>query len=161
MILCIAKRDITVKNKSILLKSVICGLIFLVCSLMVIFVVYIMDILELTIVLGILCGVFIAVLTCCDTTKRTVIARVAGISSVVVAQFILFLSGLPYIIIKYVLRENEWVKETGRLTVNEVIGYNFGNMFLWFWLLVAFTVTAIGIFIFNKIKRRNSQDETV
>ena len=107
--------------------------------------------------LGALCGAIIAVITSCDKTKRTIIARVMGILAAVSAQFMLFITGIPYEIILYIYRNDTYVRETGRLSVNEVIGYNWGTMFFWWSLLFSFAVFVIGIFIFNVINNRKKK----
>jgi len=143
-----------VRSKPIWIKSVICGLIYIAFSLLIIFVVYTMDFFEGSLVLGALCGIAIAFITSCDSMKRTVIARIMGILSALISQEIISLLGIPSRLILYVLRNDEWIKETGRLTVNEVIGYNFGRMFFWFALAISFAVFVIGIFVYNIIKNR-------
>lgn len=145
------------KNKPILLKSFACFSIYLIFSLLIIFVAYIIDFFEGTFILGVICGVIIAVVTICENAKKTIIARVCGIFSAAIAQLILLISGIPYNIIFYIFRNDEFVRETGRLTVNEVIGYNFGYIILWRWLLVSFLISIIVIFIFNKIKSRTNK----
>lgn len=139
-----------------LLKSVICGLVYLLCSLLIIVVVYIIDIdsFDLTFILGIIYGIFLAVFMDYNNVKRTVIARVVGILSAVVAQVILFITGIPYAIIQYIYRNDEFVREMGYLTVNEVIGYNFGLVYFWVVALIAFVVSVISIFILNVIRNR-------
>jgi len=144
------------RSKSILLKSVICGSICLVFLLLLIFVVYTLDFFEGAFFVGLPCGVIIAVITCCDTLKRTVIARFMGLLSAVVSQFIFEIIGVPYMILMYVYRNDSFVREMGRLTVNETIGYGWGRMFFWGGLVVSFTVAVISIFIINRIKSRKN-----
>ena len=137
---------IIMKSISILLKSVICGCIYLLFSLFLIFVVYILGLFEFTIALGILYGIICAWVTYCETIKRTIVAVAMGLLAAVTSQIILSLSGIPYQIIRYILRDNEFVRETGRLTVNEVIGYNFGTLLFWYGMLPSIVVSAIIIF---------------
>lgn len=128
----------------------ICGLIYPIFSLLVIFVIYILNFFEMTFILGMSYGVIIAVISHCDKVKRTIVTMVIAILSAVVSQFILFISGAPYKIIFYIYRNDTWVQEIGRLSVNEVIGYNLGSMIFGYGLLI----TCIGIILYNIIKSR-------
>ena len=141
-------------NKSILMKSIICGSVYLIFSLMLVLVVYIIDIFGITILLGVLYGIVIVVITHCDTIKRTIIAMVMGLLSAVVSQILLNVSGIPYRIIQHIYRNDEFVRETGRLAVNETIGYNWGNMLFWFGLLISFIASFVVILITHKVKKR-------
>jgi len=144
------------RSKSILLKSVICGSTCLIFLLLLIFVVYTLDFFEGAFIVGLPCGVIIALVTYCDTLKRTIIARSMGLLSAVVSQFIFEIIGIPYIILMYVYRNDSFVQEMGRLTVNETIGYGWGRMFFWGGLVASFIVAVISIFIFNRIKSRKT-----
>ena len=141
------------RSRSILLKSIICGLICLLFLLLLIFVVYILDYFEGAFFVGLLCGAIIAIVTRCDTLKRTVIARFAGLLTAILSQFIFEILGVPYQILLYVFRNNSFVRETGRLTVNEMIGYGWGRIIFWGGLAISFAVTVISIFIFEQNKK--------
>jgi len=149
------------KKLSILQKSLICGLVYMVFSLLIILFVYIIGIFESAIALGLFYGIILAAVTSCEDAKRTIIARLMGIISAIAAQVILFFTGVPYEIILYIyrFRNNTWVLETGRLSVNEVIGYNWGTMFFWYRLLISFAFSVVGIFIFKLIKNRKKKEE--
>lgn len=141
------------KNIPILLKSVICGLMYTVTSLCIILILYILDFGLLdTIFSGAFCGIMIALVTCCDTLKRTVIARFMGLLSAVAAQFLLSFSGAPYYIIMYIYRDQVWLYEIGHLTVNELIGYNLGLMMFWFGLLTSVFISILISIICNNPK---------
>lgn len=144
------------RSKSILLKSVICGSICLIFLLLLIFVVYTLNFFIGAFLVGLPCGVIITIVTCCDTLKRTVIARFMGLLSAAVAQFIFESLGVPYRILLYVFRNNSYVSEMGRLTVNETIGYGWGRMLFWGGLIVSFVITVICIYICNRIKSRKN-----
>jgi len=144
------------RSKSILLKSVLCGLICLIFLLLLIFVVYTLDFFEGAFFVGLPCGVMIAVVTCCDTLNRTVIARFMGLLSAVVSQFIFEIIGIPYMILMYVYRNDSFVREMGHLTVNETIGYGWGRMFFWGGLVASFIFAVISIFIYNRLKNRKN-----
>ena len=148
---------ITLRNKSLLLKSIICGLVFWIFTLLIIFVEYIIHFSVLIFVLGILYGVVIAVVSYCDKVKRTIVAMLMGILAAVVSQFILLISGVPYKIIFYIFRNNTWVKQSGRLSVNEVIGYNWGIFSFWYGLLISFVILIICISLYNTIKSLRKQ----
>lgn len=144
------------KNISISFKSVICGLIYIVTSLSIILMLYILDFgLQNTIFLGAFCGIMIALVTCCNTLRRTVIARFMGLLSAVAAQFLLSFSGAPYHIIMYIYRNEDWLNEIGHLTVNELIGYNWGLMMFWFGLLTSFFISILVSFICNRLKEHS------
>jgi len=119
-----------------------------------IFAVYIMDFIEITLILGAIFGVVVAAVSYCDNVKRTIAAMIMGIIASFVSQSILFISGIPYKIILFIYRNDTWVQESGRLSVNEVIGYNFGTMIFWQGLLISFVVLIIVIFLFHAIKSR-------
>lgn len=141
------------KNVSIPLKSVICASVYMVLSLSIILILYIMDSdLQNTLVLGALCGIAIAVVTYSGTLKRTITARFMGLISAVLSQFLLSATGIPYHIIMYIYKDEEWLHEIGHLTINELIGYGFGLMFFWLGLLASFCATVVIIFIGNRIK---------
>ena len=144
-------------NKSVLLKSIICGAVCLIFLLLLIFVVYAMDFFEGAFLLGLPCGAIIAFVTRCDTFKRTVVARLMGLVSAIFSCFIFEMLGVPYRMLMYVFRNDSFVRETGRLTVNETIGYGCGRMFFLGGLLIAFIITVISVFIFNSIKNHRSK----
>jgi uncharacterized membrane protein len=121
---------VTMRSKPIWLKSIICGVSCWVFLLLLIFVVYIMDFFEGAFFVGLPCGIIIALVTSCDTLKRTIKARVFGILSALLSQFLFTLLGIPYAIILYIYRNTEWVQYSGRLSVNETIGYGWGRFFL-------------------------------
>lgn len=141
------------KKISILLKSMICALVYTVTSLSIFLICYVLEFdLQNTVVLGVFCGIVMALVTVCDTLKRTVIARLMGLLSAVVAQYLLSLSGVPYGIMMYIFRNENWLEEIGHLTVNELIGYAYGLMIFWPGLLVSFCIAVVVIFIFHWIK---------
>jgi len=145
-----------VRKKSILLKGVLCGLIYVILHLLIIPTQYILNLSLLSaLALGILCGVAIAIVSYCDTVKRTIIAMIVGISSAAAMFFALSISGIPYAMIMYIFRNDEAIKAIGHLTVNEVIEYNFGLLFF-FWpgLLISFIILMIIILIFIAVRNR-------
>ncbi len=142
------------RNKPLFQKIIIFDLLYLLFTLLLIFAVYVIDFFWVTFILGTLYGVVITVVSYCKQIKRTIIAIVTTLLSAVVIQFSLIVLGVPYIIILYILRNNSWVKETGHLTVNEVIGYNWGNMFFWFSLLISLVVSLVSLILFNAIRYR-------
>lgn len=141
------------KNTSILLKSIICGLVYIVMSLSIIFILYIMDLdLRYAFVLGGLCGIIIAAVTAGDTLKRTIAARFLGIISAAISQFLLSISGIPYSIIMSFYKDENWMREIGHLTINELIGYGLGLMIFWGGLLALFCISGIVIFMIRNAK---------
>lgn len=144
------------RSNFILLKSVLCGLVCLTFLLLLIFIVYALDFFEGAFYVGLPCGVIIAVITRCDTLMRTIIARFLGLLSAIASQFIFELLGIPYRIIMYFYRDDSFVQEMGRLTVNEMIGYGWGRMFFWGGLVASFIVTIIGMFAYNRVKSRKN-----
>ena len=144
------------KNKSILLKSIISGSVYLIFLLLLIFVVYVLDFFEGALFLGVLCGIILAVVTRCNTLKRTLMARFVGLLAAFVAHIIFEIIGFPYKILMYIFRNDSFVSEMGRLTVNETIGYSWGRMFLWGGLIISFILVAICLFIFDAVKKHQS-----
>jgi hypothetical protein len=140
------------RSKSILKKSIICGFAYLAFLLLFIFVVYILDFFIGAFFVGLPCGAIIAIVTCCDTLKRTVIARLIGLLSAVVSQLVFEILGVPYQILLYVYRNDSFVREMGHLTINETLGYGWGRVFFWSGLVISFILTILGIFIIDKIK---------
>ena len=142
------------KNKSILLKSVSCALGYLLFSLLLLLGVYIIDFFESSFILGVLYGVIFVYITYCEKVQRTIFAMFMGLLSVVISHIILSLSGVPYQIILYLFRNDKVIQEMGHLSVNEVIGYNWGIMIFWFMFLVSFAISCIGSFIVKIVKSR-------
>jgi len=131
------------KNVSIFLKSLICGLVCLILHLLIIPAEYILHLsLYASLVLGVLCGITIAAISYCDTAKRTIITMISGFLSAVTMSFVLSLSGVPYKILTYIFKDV--MREFGHLTVNELIGYNWGY-YLFF--LPSFFITFIVLII--------------
>ena len=106
--------------------------------------------------MGLPCGVIIAVITCCDTLKKTIIARFMGLFSAFISQLIFEVLGIPYRILMVIFKNDSFVSEMGRLTVNETIGYGWGRMLFGGGLIISFIGTIVSIFIFDKVKRRRS-----
>ncbi|MCL1974923.1 MAG: hypothetical protein FWG61_02015 [Firmicutes bacterium] len=134
-------------------KNIICGLIYIVLSLSIIFVVYTEFFLEGELILGALCGIIIAIITSYYNMKNMIVARFMGINSAFLSQIALSLFGVPNKIILFVLRNDELIHVTGRITSTEVMGYHFGLMFFWFALIVSCAISIIGIYIVNMIKK--------
>jgi hypothetical protein len=126
-------------------------------------VVYPLNLVGATLILGALCGAAFALLTRCDTLKKTILSGIAGLVSAFAVELITFASGIARHIILYLLRDQEWIKETGRLTVNETIGFTIGTMLFWVAFLVLSVIPAI-IFAIHfsctsqKKQRRNSNE---
>ena len=140
------------KNKSILLKSAICGLLYLIFDLLIIPAEYIFDFtLYGALVLGIICGILMSLILYCDTTKRTFIAIGGGVLSSILVSFLF--GWIPYRMLEYLFRNDDWYKEIGHLTVNELIGYNWGRLFFFIpGLVIAFIVSISIIAIKNRKK---------
>jgi len=143
---------------SILVKSIICIFGYMIFWFLMFFTAYIDNStfppFYMAIVFGIICGTVMAIITACAELKRTVFARIIGVFSVIATDFILSMSGIPHKIILYKYRNDAFVQETGRLTVNETIVFGWSNMFFWFALPISFVVVCSGIFLYNKIKNR-------
>ena len=150
-------------KKSILYKSIICVSAYLIFWLLMFFTAYINDIafqpFYMAIAFGIICGAVIAIVTGCAELKRTVLARIIGVLSVIATDIILSVSGIPHKIILYKYRNSAFVQETGRLTVNETIVFGWSNMFFWYALLISFAVVAVSIFIFKTVKNRRMKNQ--
>ncbi|MDR2571609.1 MAG: hypothetical protein LBD23_15140 [Oscillospiraceae bacterium] len=119
------------RKKSILVKSIVCSSFYLILWSLTFFTAYIGDSVFhpflMAIVFGIICGTVIAIITVCAELKRTILARVFGVLSVVATDFLLSMSGVPHKIILYKYRNDTFVQETGRLTVNETIVFGWSN----------------------------------
>lgn len=138
-------RGIFLRNISILLKGIICGLVYLVFHLLIIPAEYVLNLsLYSALVLGILCGIVIAAISYCSTAKRTIITMIAGFLSAVTMSFILLISGVPYKILTHIFKDDEFMRELGHLTVNELIEYNWGY---YFYFLPGFLITFIVLII--------------
>lgn len=145
------------KNKSILLIGVICASLYIIFSLLLLYVVYIIDLFEITIVLGVLYGIAVIVITRRKTTKETIKAKLIGICCALSSQIVLSVLAIPSRIILHILRYDEFVQDTGRLTTNELIGYSFGTMLLWWGMMMTLVISVIidiGVSVFYKIKKR-------
>ena len=137
------------KSQSILLKTVICGLTYLVLSFSIFFFVYIIDAFQAVFVLGAICGVIVAVVTYCENAKRTILARIIAILTIMCLRFIIRISGIPRIILLHFFRYDEFVQDTGWLSLNHVVAYNFGVMFFERLLLISFVISCVAVFSYN------------
>ena len=150
------------KNISMLLKSVICVATYLFFWLLMFFTAYVNDdILHpfyMAIGFGIICGSVIAIITGCAKLRRTVLSRIIGVISVIATDFLLSMSSIPHKIILYKYRNDAFVQETGRLTVNETLVFGWGNMFFWIAMIISFVVICIGIFVYNAVKNRRMKE---
>ena len=146
------------RKKSIFVKSIISVSFYLFLWSLMFFTAYIDDGVFhpflMAIVFGIICGTVIAIITVCSELKRTILARVFGMLSVVATDFLLSVSSVPHKIILYKYRNDAFVQETGRLTVNETIVFGWSNMLFWYALPISFVVVCIGIYIYNTVKNR-------
>ena len=151
-------------KKSILSKSVICVSAYLIFWSLMFLTAYIDDNIfhpfYMAIVFGIICGTVIAIVTSCAELKRTILARIIGVFSVIATDMILSASGIPHKIILYKYRNSAFVQETGRLTVNETIVFGWSNMFFWYALLVSFAVVAVSILISKAVNNRRMKSQT-
>lgn len=144
------------KDKSIALKIVICASVYLIFSLSILFAVYSLALFGIALILGAIYGIFVAVITISGTTRETIIARVLGILSAFIAQFILSSSGIPYRIIMFLLRDDEFVREYSRLSITQMIGYFFGIIAFWQIAIPLFVVSIIVIFVIGKRRKKSS-----
>ena len=145
---------VAIRSKSILLKIAVCGISYLIFSLMIIFVAYIIDIFLMTLVLGTLYGIIVAIIACCDTQKETIKTSAICVLSAIVLQILISMSGVPYRIILFILRHDDFVRETGRLTINETIGYGFGIIFFQFGFIPSLFVSIFIIFNLTKVRTK-------
>jgi hypothetical protein len=113
----------------------------------------------MAIIFGIICGTVMAGITVCTELNRTILARIIGVLSVVATDFLVSMSGIPHRIILYKYRNDAFVQETGRLTVNETIKFGWSNMFLGIAISISFIVVCIGIFIYNMVKNRRMKKQ--
>jgi len=149
-------------KKPIWVISLICGLVYMVFPFLIILIVYIIGVYNFivpAIFLGIVCGTAIALVTYSGELRRTTIARITGILSVVAAELLLELLGVPNRIILYIYRNSEWVQYSGRLSVNETIGYGWSMMFFWGAMLISFFVVCIGTFVYGKMKKQRIEKQ--
>jgi len=144
----------------VLLKGILCGLLYPIFHLLIIYTQYILDIsLYSALVLGILCGTAIALVSYSSTVRKTVIAMLLGLFFCIVMDVVLLLSGIPYQILMYIFRDNEAIQRIGHLTVNELIGYNFGRLFFFYpGLLITFIVLIILIPALLRKKNRAKEE---
>ena len=145
-------RCLDVKNKSILLKSVICGLLYFAFNLLIIPAEYILNFsLYSASVLGTVCGILVAIVLYCDTMKRTLQAIGGGLLSIILTDFIL--GWIPYRLLEYIFRNDSAIQEIGHLTVNELISYNWGRLLFFMpGLLISFIISISLIAIINRKK---------
>ena len=144
-------------KKTILIKSLICGIVYMIFPFLIIYVVYIIDAYSFiapAINFGIVCGTIIALITYYGDFKRTTLARITGLLSVIVAALLLDLFSVQYRIILYLFRNDTWVQYSGRLSVNETMVYGWSMSFFWRAMLISFIVACFGTFLYGKIKKR-------
>ena len=106
---------------------------------------------------GTICGTVIAIITGCAKLRRTVLARIIGVTSVIATDFLVSMSGIPHKVILYKYRNDAFIQETERLTVNETLVFGWSNMFFWFAMIISFVVICIGIFVYNAVKNRRKK----
>lgn len=83
---------------------------------------------------------------------------IAGLLSAVTMSFVLSASGVPSKILTLIYQEDEFFRELGHLTVNELIDYNWG--FLFFFLpgfLITFIILIILIAVIINKKSRSTK----
>lgn len=150
-------------NISVFLKSVICVLVCIVMSLSIIFINTTMfDDYSNIFILGGFCGIIIAIVTKGDTLKKTIIARFMGLLSAVITQILLFISDVPYYIIKFIYGGHDlgfygeeaksWFRDIEHLIENEVSRYFGSTVFFIYGLLASFCTAVVVIFIAIKFK---------
>lgn len=119
------------------------------------------------IILGGFCGIIIVIVTKSNTPKKTIIARFIGLFSVVITQLLLFISDVPYYIIKLIYGGHDldfygeeaesWFKDIEHFIENEVSIYNSCVVYFLYGLLASFCTAVIVIFITIKIKNRRKE----
>ena len=152
------------KNKSMGLKLFIIGLLYLLFLFLFFLLVYGFDLFFGAIFLGIGCGLLIVAVARSDTAKKTIGCIGLGVLLSLVIQIIFHFSNAPYRIIELIFRNDETIANLGHLTVNEVIGYNWG-MILIFWPSMLVTVgVSIGVMLIfsidTKLKEKRQLRET-
>ena len=152
-------------KRAILIKSVICGSVYLIFPFLVLLAAYAFDSITInpfvvTSILGIICGAIIAFVTNCGELKRTSMARSFGIFAVVIAQLLLEVSDAPTRIILLIYRNDAFVRETGHLTTSETIGYSWSMAFFWFSMSISFIIFCIATFVYNRRKKRRVKKQT-
>ena len=151
------------KNKSMLLRSIVCSLTFLIFWSLMFFTAYIDNAILhpfiMAIVFGTICGTVIAIVTDCTEVKKTVLARIIGVISVIVLSLIVDISSIPHRIILYKYRNDAFVRETGRITINESLVFGWSNMFFCNAMVVSFAVTAMIILIYKVMKNRRIKNQ--
>jgi len=122
----------------ILLKGFLCGLIYLAFTILIVIVgCTSFDVITLSYVLGAVYGVIAALTVCCEKALKTFLSCVTGLFFIVVADFINWLNREQ--IALYMYRNNDFVRDMGRLSVQHRIGYNWG--------LMVFKPCALAVFI--------------
>ena len=121
------------KNKSKAYKFIACCIISAILSVLVMFSVHYINsyFMLVTFVLGASYGVLIEFFMCSNIELEAVKTRGLGFLSVFVSEFMLSLFGIQQAIILWLLRNVEFVQETGRLSLNERLGFGFARIFFW------------------------------
>ena len=145
------------KNKSMGLKLLVIGLLYLLFLFLFFLLVYGFDIFFGTIFLGIGCGILIVAVARSDTIKKTMGCIGLGVLISLVIQIVFHFSNTPYRIIEFIFRNDETINNLGHLTVNETIGYNWG-MILIFWPCMLITVgVSIGVILIVSIVMKRKE----
>ena len=145
------------KNKSMGLKILIIGLLYLLFLFLFFLFVYGIDFFEGSLFLGIGFGILIVIVARSETIKKTLGCIGFGVLISLVIQIIFHFSNTPYRIIEFIFRNDETITNLGHLTVNELIGYNWG-IILFFWPTMLITVgISTGVFLVVRIIKKRKE----
>jgi hypothetical protein len=145
-----------VKKIPLWLRSILCGPFFFVFTSFLIFIMAGFDTIGIVFLFlsGLFCGAVIAFITLGKNVTETILARIAGVVSFVIFQWILYNSStIPHRILMYIYRNDSYVLDTGRLSVNHTVGVGFGMLIFWRLAFISFIISVAGIFVYNLIKK--------
>jgi len=147
----------------ILLRGFLCGLIYLAFSILIVIVgcTQVLDVMVLSFVLGAVYGVAAALIVSCKKIAQTLLSCATGLVCVV---FAFFAEGLyAKRIAMYMYRNDFYVREMGRLSLQHKLSYNFVFLAFTFYSLVVFIVAVFAAtFIKAKsAKNKENKEETL
>jgi len=141
-----------------LLKGFLCGLIYLAVTLLIVILGCMPRYdMRLAFVLGAVYGIAAALIVVREKISMTLLTSVTGFVFVVFAYFINWLYRER--IALYMYRDDQYVREMGKLSLNHRIGYNWSLMFFDPIAFAVFVIAIVAITVARYIKRKKQEKQ--
>jgi len=146
----------------ILLRGFLCGLVYLAFSVLIVIVgcTQVLNAVGLSFVLGAVYGVAAALIVSCKKIAQTLLSCATGLVCVVFAFFAEGLYAKRIALYIYRYRNDFYVREMGRLSVQHRIGYGWGlNLVFKPCSLVVFIVAVFAVSVVSYIKKKSAKNK--